>query len=70
LADLATSRVKRPAALLTPYLHANPDTPEFPAGRAVQIFEDILANDNGGVFVSLIDDRLVATCVLATTANC
>ncbi len=57
------------ARLLDLYRHLNAAAPELAADRATRIFDEILADRNAALFVSLVGDTMVASCFLATAPN-
>ena len=56
-------------ALAQLYLHLNAKTPVLDNPRAREIWSDIIADGRIAVFVSVVDDQLVASCTLITAPN-
>src|SRR5260370_37877481 len=56
-------------SLLELYLHLNPDTPTLSADKAQEMWAELLSGPRFSVFVSVLDERIVATCTLATVPN-
>jgi GNAT superfamily N-acetyltransferase len=56
-------------ALLDLYLHLNADMPRLPDHQSQEIWTRTLSSDDVAVFVSVVDQNLVATCLLITAPN-
>jgi GNAT superfamily N-acetyltransferase len=57
------------ASLEELYFHLNPNRPPLSRETAERIFDQILTRSDCHLFVSAVDDTLVATCMLATVPN-
>ena len=57
------------APLLELYLHLNPETPTLEHARANEIWTDMLSRKGVTVFVSMVEAKIVSTCILATVPN-
>jgi GNAT superfamily N-acetyltransferase len=57
------------ARLLELYRHLNAAAPPLAADRGKRIFDEILADRNVALFVSLAGDTMVASCFLVTAPN-
>jgi GNAT superfamily N-acetyltransferase len=57
------------ASLQELYGHLNPNRPQLSREAAENIFDQIITNPSCHLFVSTVDEALVATCMLATVPN-
>ena len=57
------------ASVLRLYRHLNPDMPMLPHARAKAIWDDTLSCKGVTVFVTVVEDEIISTCLLATVPN-